>query len=294
MLGVGMQLFLQQIASGLGIGSIYGLIAVGYVMIFNSVGAFNFAQADIFMAGAFLSLVFYGILRLPFLVSFALVIVGNALLGVLLERVAFRRLLRRQSMNYMICTIGVGIVLRNAARLVFGTELFTLASPLSEDPLIIGGIVFVPQNLAILAATLILSLMILWFFHRTRIGMAMRAVAQDQEAARLMGINVGRSISWTYGISSGLAGAAAMLVAPLFFIGAEMGPSYGMKAFASFILGGATSIPGALTGGLLLGVIENLVGGYVSTTYKDAAAFLVLVIVLFLKPSGILVRGERR
>ncbi|MDP2859158.1 MAG: branched-chain amino acid ABC transporter permease [Bacillota bacterium] len=288
------RLFLQQVISGLGTGSVYGLIAVGYVMIFNSVGAFNFAQADVFMVGAFLSLVLFGRLRLPFFVAFLLAILGSAVVGVLLERAAFRRLLRRQSMNYMICTIGVGIILRNSARIVFGTELFTLPSPLSEDPLNLWGVLLMPQNAVILLTTCALCLALLWFFQRTKAGMAMRAVAQDQETARLMGIDVGRSISWTYGIGSGLAGAAAMLVAPLFFVGAEMGPSYGIKAFASFILGGTTRVFGALAGGLVLGVVENLVGGYVSTTYKDAAAFLVIVTVLFLKPAGLLSRGERR
>jgi branched-chain amino acid transport system permease protein len=289
-----MQLLLQQVVSGLGTGSVYGLIAVGYVMIFNSVGAFNFAQADVFMTGAFLSLVLFGRLRLPYIVALLLTILGTAAVGVVLERIAFRKLLRRQSMNYMICTIGAGIMLRNTARIVFGTELFSVRSPLSAKPLNLSGVVVMPQNLVIMVTTCLLSLALIWFFQKTKAGMSMRAVAQDQETARLMGINVGRSISWTYAVGSGLAGAAAMLVAPLFFVGAEMGASYGSKAFASFILGGTTNVFGALAGGVILGVVENLFGGYMSTTYKDAAAFIVIIVVLFFKPSGLLSRGERR
>jgi branched-chain amino acid transport system permease protein len=253
-------------------------------------GLVNFAQGSIYMVGTYFGIIWYaGMvmgLHVPYPVALLVGILLNAMLGVLLERI-FRPLAKLDLMFMLLGTIGLGFVLDNLFVIIFGAEGFAVTSPLPNVPLVAFGIRILPQMLLLIGGSALLMLGLQVFLKRTRSGKAMRASAMDNEIASTMGIPVNRMNAMTLAIGSGLAAAAGILAAPIVYVNPAMGSAVGLKGFAAAILGGLGSIPGAIVGGLVFGVLEAVSAGYISSSYTRGIAFLVMVIVLMVKPSGI-------
>lgn len=283
-------IFFQTLVGGIGIGSIYALVALGYSMVYRSMGLVNFAHGSIYMIGTYFGIIFYrGMvagLHLPYWAAFIVGILLTAALGVALERV-FRPLANLDLMLMLVGTIGVGIILDNLAIIAWGAEGFAVRSPLPNKPIVIGGVALLPQMLLLIGMSAILMIGLQTFLSRTKIGKAMRAAAMDREIAGTMGIPVNVTNALTFAIGSGLASAAGILAAPIVYVNPAMSAAVGIKGFAAAILGGLGSIPGAIAGGLSFGVIEALSSGYISSQYTKGIAFVIMVAVLMIKPSGI-------
>jgi len=294
------QEFLQQIVNGVSWGSIYALIALGYTMVYGILRFVNFAHGDIYMVGAFLG--FYaagwlsgqGVTGLPLvLLVFVSSMLGSALLGVALEQTAYRPVRSQPKLTALITAIGVSLFLENAGNLVFGADPKFFPQILESRTFHLPGGALIPSTqVLILAGSTALMLSLNFVIYRTRLGRAMRAVSFNRDAASLMGIPADRIITATFALGSALAAAAGVLVAlstprvdPL------MGVMPGLKAFVAAVLGGIGNIPGAMLGGLVMGVAETLVAGYLSSTYRDAIAFAILIAILLWRPSGLLGRA---
>ncbi len=288
-----MDFVLQVVVSGLTLGSLYALVGLGFVIIFKATGVVNFAQGEMVMLGAMFALVTHTDLRWPYAPAILVAMGLAGAVGVLLERVAYRPLLRAPVVTVILSTVAVGQMLRSGVRIVRGQELSLFPPMLPTDPVHVGWITVTPLNLGIIAFALLLVAACTAFFQFTRLGKGMQAVAQNRDAATLVGISVPRTYARIWAISSVLAGTAGILLAPLIIISPDMG-IIANKGFAGAILGGFNSFLGAVAGGFLLGLIENLAGVYVGGSMKDVVAFLVLVAVLALRPSGLLGRPERR
>ena len=286
-----MEFFLQIIVSGLAMGSIYGLVALGFVLLVNAADIINFAQGEFVMLGAFLAFTFAVILKIPFALSVVLVLAVMAVFGLAMERLAYRPLRNTNTVTIIISTLGISVFLQNLALRIWGSvpEAFTM--PFGQQILHLGSLRLVPQHLLILVVTAILVLLQHWFFHNTRYGKLMRATAQDKDTARLLGVDISRMTSLTFVMAAAIGGLAGVLLAPVFYISVQMGVGVGIKAFVASIIGGWGSIPGALMGGLLVGLVEVLAAAYVSSTYKDVFAFVVLILFLVVMPKGIF--GEK-
>lgn len=293
-----MTLFLQQLLNGLSLGAIYALIALGYTMVYGTLQLINFAHGEVYMVGAFTALYlarWMGVAQEPSILGVLTVGIGtmaiSAVLGMTLERVAYRPLRRASRLNMLITALGVSILLQNVGLLLFGA-LDTFPSLLPErqwEP--IQGLLVRSNDLVTLGTTLALMLGLHHIVERTQTGRAMRAVSHSRDAAALMGIPVDRIISFTFAIGSALAAAAAILVAmDKHSIRPDMGATAGMKAFVAAVLGGIGSIPGAVAGGILLGLCETMVSGYLASTWRDAIAFLLLILILLFRPAGLLGR----
>lgn len=283
-------LFVQTVIGGIGIGSLYALVALGYSMVYRSMGLVNFAHGSIFMVGTYFGMIWYrGMvmgLEMPYPVAFVLGILLNALLGILLERI-FRPLAKLDLMFMLLGTIGLGFVLDNLFVIIFGAEGFAVNSPLPNTPIKIAGIRVLPQMLLLIGVSALLMVGLQVFLARTKAGTAMRASAMDRDIASAMGIPVNRMNALTLAIGCGLAAAAGILAAPIVYVNPAMGAAVGLKGFAAAILGGLGSIPGAIAGGLVFGVIEAISAGFLSSSYTKAIAFIVMLVVLMFKPSGI-------
>jgi branched-chain amino acid transport system permease protein len=283
---------LQQLASGVTAGGVYALIALGFVLIYKSTDVVNFSQGELVTWGAYFGLTFVG-LRLPFLAAFLLALVASGALGLVIERVAMRPLLGGPPLTSIIATIGVGLVLQNAVRLVWGGDIQAFPPVFDANPRTFGSVRVTPQSAYVLLLSMALMIVFAAFFRFTRIGTALRATAQNRPAAALMGVRVGRMLTLAWVLGAALAGAAGVLLAPLIVVAPDMG-FVALKAFAAAILGGFSSFPGAIFGGFLLGVVESLAGAYVSTAFKDVVSFLVIIAVLVLRPTGLLQAAHRR
>lgn len=281
----------QLIVNGLAMGAIYALIALGFVMIYNSTGAVNFAQGDFAMIGAYLYFTAAVTMSQGVWVSFLFVIVGSVALGLLFNQVVFYPLRDKHWMIPLIGTIGASIFLPNFAMNIWGPEPLPTPNPFGKTMLQIGGLRISPQFVLIFVITILMIVTMHLFFSRTRFGKMMQATAQDRTMARLSGIRVGHTLGATFIYSSVLAGVAGALVAPLFFVYQGMGLYWVIKAFCATIIGGFGSVPGSIVGGLFVGVLEQLCAGYVSDKYKDVYAFVVMILVLFVRPQGIF--GEK-
>ncbi len=296
-----MEQFFQQLTNGLAVGGIYALIALGYTMVYGVLKLINFAHSDLFTLGAYLGLTLLTSLLLtdrvgPFwgVVILAALVVGLiALVGALLDRVAYRPLRESPRLSAVVSALGASIFLQNAIMLVYGARFQVYPQNILPDKAIgLFGIQVPVIRVLVLAASLGLMTVLYLFIQKTRIGTAIRAAAIDQGAARLMGIDVNRVILLVFMIGPALGGAAGLMVG-LYYgqINFTMGWVYGLKAFTAAILGGIGNIPGAMVGGLLLGVIEAMGAAYLSVAWKDAIAFLVLILILIVRPTGLL--GER-
>ncbi len=277
---------LQMVAAGLAMGSIYALVALGFVLIFNAVNVVNFAQGEFAMIPAFVAVWLMNSLNIPLALTCVITVVFMGVFGIVFQRIAYYPLRNRSFLPVIISTIGVGIFLKNAAQLIFGAEPLSMPRPTSATALNIFGVFVDPQFIVIILCTLALLGFQYFFFEKTILGKKMLATAQDKEMARLLGIRVTTMIAITFAYSSILGAAAGILVGPIFFVTKDMGAMIGLKAFCSAIVGGFGSIPGAILGGIFLGVIEVFASYYISSAYRDAFAFIILILVLLLRPQG--------
>lgn len=283
--------FLFQIINGLHIGSIYALVALGYSMVYGIVKLINFAHGDIIMVGAYAAYVLLVLCGLPVWVAVIGSIVFCALAGVLIERIAYRRLLVKEAprISLLITAIGVSIFLQNLFQLIFTSSGKSFPSIFNYEPIVMGERQVSIVSLITIVTTVVLMVLLQLLVKKTRLGKAMRAVSEDAGAAKLMGINTNSTVSWTFAIGSGLAAVGAVLYSASYpLVDPYMGSMLGLKAFVAAVLGGIGSIPGAMIGGLIMGVAESLTKGYISSTLSDAVVFGILIIVLLLKPSGIM------
>jgi branched-chain amino acid transport system permease protein len=296
-----MEEFFQQLTNGLAVGSIYALIALGYTMVYGVLKLINFAHGDLFTIGAYLGMTLLASFALhetigPFigLVVLALMVMGLvAILGAIVERTAYRPLRESPRLSAVVSALGASIFLQNSVMLIYGARFQVYPEDLIPETAIDLFGLYVPLvRILVLAASLVLMAALYTFIQKTRIGTAIRAAAIDQDAARLMGIDVNRVILLVFLIGPALGGAAGLMVGLQYGqINFTMGWTYGMKAFTAAILGGIGNIPGAMLGGLLLGVIEAMGSAYISIAWKDAIAFFVLILILIVRPTGLL--GER-
>jgi branched-chain amino acid transport system permease protein len=282
----------QVIVSGLTSGAVYALIALGFVMIYKAAGVMNFAQGQIVTVGAYFAVTLRDQLEFSYPAAFVAAIAATGLLGALLERIFFRPLIKAAESSIIIATVAIGIILENVIRLVWGSEFYPFKTPFSVTAIDFGFALVTPQELWILGITTLLFLLLYAYFEWTKHGLAMRAVAINQIGSALMGISVGRVFSTTWAINSALGAAAGILFAPLLAITPVMGNAVSTSAFAAAVLGGTKSLPGAIVGGFALGVIENIVGFYISTALKPLLSFAVMIGILMLRPAGLLGRDE--
>lgn len=280
-------IFVQLLIAGIAMGAIYGLVALGFVLLINAVNIINIAQGEFVMLGSFFVYTFARIWGLPLLAAVLLMLVAAAVVGVVFERIAYRPLRSGDIATFLVSTLAASVVMRNVALNVWGPFPFSFREPFGSLVWQVGDIRLVPQHVLIISVTAVLMVLLYFFFYHTRLGKMMRAMSQDQATARLLGIPVARIGTITFIIASAIASLAGLLVAPIFFVNVTMGFMIGLKAFIATIIGGWGSIPGAIAGGLLLGVVEVLAAAYVSSEYKDVFAFLVLILFLIFLPRGI-------
>jgi branched-chain amino acid transport system permease protein len=295
-----MEQFLQQLINGLAVGSIYALIALGYTMVYGVLRLINFAHGDLFTYGAYLGMTLITSLALQDslgltagLLVLALMVMGLvALIGVILERAAYRPLLTSPRLSAVVSALGASIFLQNALMLIYGARYQVYPDVLPQNTVSLLGLPVPIMRIGVVLVSVAMMAVLYLFVQKTKVGTAIRAAAIDQGAARLMGIDVNRVVQLVFVVGPALGGAAGLLVG-LYYgqISFTMGWTYGMKAFTAAILGGIGNIPGAMVGGLILGVVEALGAGYVSIAWKDALAFVVLILILIVRPSGLL--GER-
>jgi branched-chain amino acid transport system permease protein len=283
--------FLQQIVNGISLGSIYALIALGYTMVYGIIKLINFAHGDIYMIGAYIGYFCMTSFGLGVLPSLLIAMTVCTLLGITIERIAYKPLRNATRIAVLITAIGVSLFIE------YGTMFFVKANVRSYPPLKgiltrsfnIGGIVVTMQQVLIVCITIILMAFLQFIVKRTRTGKAMRAVSLDRDAAELMGINVDNTISFTFALGSALAGAAGILVGIYYnSINPLMGILPGLKAFVAAVFGGIGIIPGAMIGGYFIGTVEVMVAGYGNSMFKDAVVFAILILILIVKPSGLL------
>jgi branched-chain amino acid transport system permease protein len=281
--------FVSNLISGLSLGSIYALIALGYTMVYGIAKMLNFAHGDIIMAGAFAMIVFVGSCGLNPIIAVLGGIIFSVILGVTIERVAYKPLRKSSPLAVLITAIGVSYLLQNLALIIFGSDKQSFPKIIDMEAIRLGGLTIKAESLITLILTAAIMVVLTLFISRSKTGKAMRAVSEDKDAAELMGINVNRTISATFAIGSGLAAVAGLFYGITYtFIGPYTGSMPGIKAFVAAVFGGIGSIPGAMLGGILLGVIENLSKAYISTELSDAIVFSVLILVLMIKPTGLL------
>ncbi|HOJ09323.1 MAG TPA: branched-chain amino acid ABC transporter permease [Clostridiales bacterium] len=287
--------FLQQLINGLSLGSIYALIALGYTMVYGIIKLINFAHGDVYMLGAYIGYACIKYFNLSFFPSLLIAMTACALMGFAIEKIAYKPLRNATRIAALITAIGVSLFLEYSTMFVVKANVRTYPSVLNEisfKPL--QGVIVNMKQVYIFAVTIILMIILQYIVRKTRVGKSMRAVSTDRDAALLMGINVDRTISFTFAIGSALAGAAGVLVGIYYnSINPLMGILPGLKAFIAAVFGGIGIIPGALVGGITIGVIETMVSGYGNSLYKDAAAFAILIIILLIKPSGLLGKNTR-
>jgi len=284
-------MFFEQIINGLTLGSTYSLIALGYTMVYGILELINFAHSEIYMIGAFIGLIMVTVYNFPFWLALFVSMAGSCLLGIIIEKIAYKPLRKANRIAPLISAIGVSIFLQNITLILAGPQARPFPANFRGTTIKLGANAQISSlQLLILLVSILLMLSLHYLIHKTKIGQAIRATAQDKEAAQLMGIKIDQIISFTFAIGSALGGAAGVLVG-VYFNSADpmMGFFPGLKGFVAAVLGGIGSIPGAMVGGLILGIVEVFGAVYMSQ-YKDAIAFAVLIIILLLKPAGILGR----
>ncbi|MCX5908061.1 MAG: branched-chain amino acid ABC transporter permease [Deltaproteobacteria bacterium] len=281
-----MENLIQTIVVGLSVGGIYGLVALGFTIVYRSLYVINFAQGHVFMVGSFLGYVGFSLTsRFPVPVFF-IVLVAAGVIGIITTFLIYRKIHRADHLTFAIASIGVGIVMENIIRMI-SPDAKRYPDVFGEAVLNIGGIFISKQYMWVLGITLALIALLQLFFYKTKYGKAMRAVSENRDMASLLGINVPQTVYATFIISSVVGAVAGILIGPIYFFSFDMGFMVGLKAFSAAILGGIMSVPGTLMGGFILGMAENLGGVYVSSGYKDAIAFGLLIFMLMVKPTGL-------
>lgn len=286
-----MGLLAEQIVNGIVLGSVYGLLGIGFTMVWNVLAFINFAHGETYLAGAYVTLLLMQLAQVPMPLAAVGGIAAGALLGMGMERIAFRPIRRAPKINLLTVAIGVSIFLENLTQLIWGASPQRLHSPLSETYLTVAGVRISGQQALVVLAAVALVAALNAFVHRTMLGKAMRAAAQDLEAAALMGIPVDRVINATFGVGSALGAAAGVLIAPLYLVYPTMGALAGLKGFTASVIGGMGSVSGAMIGGLILGIAESLAATVVSAGYQNAVTMIILFLVLLIRPRGIFGHG---
>ena len=282
---------LQYLINGISIGSVYAIIALGYTMVYGIAKMLNFAHGDVIMVGAYISFCVTNYLGLPSFVSVLAAVVVCTVLGIVIEGLAYKPLRGTPSLAVLITAIGVSYFLQNAAQLIWSSSPKNFTSVVTMDPIVLmeGKLVITGEVLLTVAACIVVMVGLTLFTSKTRTGKAMRAVSEDRDAAQLMGINVNRTISTTFAIGSALAAIAGVLLCSTVpTLMPTTGSMPGIRAFTAAVFGGIGSIPGAMLGGVLLGIIETFSKAYLSTQFSDAIVFSVLIIILLVKPAGLL------
>ncbi len=288
--------FLQQLINSLSLGSIYALIALGYTMVYGIIKLINFAHGEVYMIGAYVGYATMSILKLGFFEALLLAMVACTILGVLIERVAYRPLRNSSRLAVLITAIGMSLLLQYTMMWFVGADprAYPPAPSFMSGSFALGGVVVKNQQLVIIGVSVLLMILLQFVVKRTKMGKAMRAVSQDPEAAQLMGISVDRTISFTFAIGSALAGAAGVLVG-LYYntINPLMGIQPGLKAFVAAVFGGIGIIPGALIGAYVIGGTETLVASLGYSLFRDGVVFAILIAILIVKPTGLLGKNVR-
>jgi len=280
-------MFFQLLSQGIATGALYALVGLGFTLVYRTTNQVIFSQGHVFMAGAFIGYITVSQFNLSPIPAILLVGLIGYLLGLVLDRVALRRLHNADHLTFIIATIGIGIMLENGVRIffpepirfpdIFGTDVITMGSVRISEP-----------YLWVVGASVVLVVALHTFFTYTRIGRGLRAVAADRVVASVMGINVTRAISSTVAISTSVAAIAGLLIGPIYYVSFDIGGVVGLKAFSAAVIGGINSIPGTILGGILVGVLENLSAGYISSAYRDVIAFAFLILTLLVRPHGLL------
>ncbi len=278
---------IQLLVSGLSTGVVYGLIAMGMVLIFRAVGVMNFAQGEFLMIGGYLCYTFNQLMGLPIIPSLLLASVGMGIVGVLFMRAAYWPLRKAQVRAIIVSAMGASMVFKEGARLVWGSIPVKVDKVIAAPVKLFGGGIIQGQYLAIIIVAAVLMLLVYLLLEKTFIGHIMQATAQDQYMASMVGVPVIFSIGVTFALSAMITGIGGGLLAPLFFLNNTMGATAGAKAFAAIVIGGFGSVPGAIVGGLIVGLIEAFGGAYISTTYQLVLIYIALILVLMFRPQGL-------
>lgn len=290
-----MELLVQQLVNGLAVGSIYALIALGYTMVYGTIKLINFAHGDVYMMGAFIGYFAVMVLKMNVFVALLVAMVACAVLGVVIERVAYKPLRKSTRVAALITAIGVSYLLENAMNYFFGAESRPFPSDFGTETITLFGDVSVNgKQILIFGVTVVLMALLQFIVRYTKMGKAMRAVAVDEQAAQLMGIDVDGVISFTFALGSALAGIAGVLVGVYYnTISTTMGITVGLKAFVAAVLGGIGSIPGAMVGGYLIGLLETMVSFFGYSPYRDGVVYFLLFIILIVLPAGLFGKNVR-
>ncbi len=284
-----MTYLLQTLVGGLGMGAVYALVAMGFSIVYRTMGLVNFAHADVVMIGAFLAATLFVTMHLPFVVAISAAVLLTAVIGFGMERIL--RPLESKDLNLMLIgTIGFGIMLQSVAMLIWGSFGVAVPTPIPNVPINLGGIIVTTYQLFVLVVSGIVMLVLYLFLDRTKLGTAMQAAAMDRSAATAMGVNVSTSNAMAFAIGSAIAAVAGALVGPLLYVNPALGVYVGIKGFAAAILGGFGSIPGAIVGGLIFGLIEAFAAGPLSA-YSELLTFVVFALAMMVRQTGIF--GER-
>src|SRR5450830_728677 len=278
--------FLQFLFSGLTVGSAYALAALGFTIIYNTSGVINFAQGEFIMLGGMLAALLAGA-GLPLALAIVIAVVATCAIGLLMEKVVIEPAQNAQVVTLIIITIGASLTIRGLVQIWLGKGTHALAPFSGDTPIVMFGASLLPQSLWVLGVTLLIVLALSWFFGRTLLGKAMLATSHNRLAAQLVGINVCLVLFLSFGLSAALGAVAGILIAPITLTSYDVGVMLGLKGFAAAILGGLGSGIGAVIGGLVLGIAETMSAGYLSSAYKDAIAFVIILAVLFFMPSGL-------
>ncbi|WP_333638414.1 branched-chain amino acid ABC transporter permease [Tissierella praeacuta] len=283
---------MEQLSNGIALGSIYALTAIGFTMVYGIIRLINFAHGDVYMIGAFLTYTGLTIFNMPIMLAFLFGMIGASIFGILIAKFAYSPVFKAPKINLFLSAVGVGIFLENFAMLIWGPETQSFPTVINNKVFSFMGIRVNTIQLIILGTTIVLVAVLTYIVQYTRIGRAMRCVSQDMDVSRLMGINTNKVVYFTFALGSSLGAAAGTLVA-IYYKAAYpmMGYVPGLKAFIAAVIGGIGSIPGAMLGGLIMGVSESLGAAYISSGYRDAIAFIILIIILILKPDGLLGKG---
>ncbi len=289
-----MKEFTQQLFNGLAIGSVYALVAVGYTLVFGVLRFINFAHGSVLTFAAYVGLFTILMFRIPFPVAFGISLVMSGLFSIAIERQAYRPLRLRGSpnLNLLITSIGVSLLVENAIVVFYSADFFVFPKVLPSSTLSLFGVATLPPiDLLLTGVAVGLMAALYVFVNFSKTGVAIQALAYDRDAAALMGININLAIAYTFFIAGVMASAAGVLIGIKFNVNPYLGGLFGVKSFAAAVVGGIGSIPGSYIGGYLIGILETMGAGYISSNYKDAIAFVLLVLILLFKPSGLLGRG---
>ncbi len=285
-----MLLFSYLLLGGITTGALYALLALGLVIVNKSTGIINFAQGELFMFCGYVAWMIHVEFGAAYPLAFIIAVLAGFILGMITDAVAFRQLAKTDTVSLVLATVGIAFVLRGTARMIWGGKGDYLSFPpiTSPDPVMVGTLLIVPQQMAVLAGAIAIMAIFAAFFRFTRAGKMMRASAENPKAAKLVGISITKVYSLAFGTGAAIAAAAAVLAAPLTLLYPDMGFPFFVKGFAAAVLGGLTSLSGAVAGGLLVGIVESMAGGYIHSSVMEVAPFIMIMIALIAFPSGIL------